>query len=443
MQTTAHTHQIAGCTVRWATPADTPGIEDFYGTVFAEASGAYNHQLVGYLRGLLGGTHPHGRAADVAIAVHPDGSVVAAAVLLRMPMTYGGIALQVGRPDLIGCREAFRGQGIVAALLTLIHARSAAHGDLAQFISGIPYYYRRYGYEYAVALGGSRIYPLDGIRVDTPQADDSLQFRPATPADIPALCALAAAHTTRGTAATPILAQSQLTEAYWAYLLSPAAAQETWFPWMVCDQSGAVVGSIGIGRFRYHEQLEFYYCFTHVSVDMRRFAVAVLRFLAENGGALAHAAPGVAPFGAVRANLGEGHAFHHVMRRLIQRDEAPYAWLVRVPSYPDLLQAVAPFLEERLARSAWAGHSGQIHVSWYRAGIQITLTNGRISVCDAPAGAPAQASYPPHVFLQQVFGLRSLAELRAAYMDVRVEPAAAEILDVLFPKQPSWLLPLD
>ena len=50
---------------------------------------------------------------------------------------------------------------------------------------------------------------------------------------------------------------------------------------------------------------------------------------------------------------------------------------------------------------------------------------------DPPAGCP------PLVFLQLLFGYRSLAELRAIFPDVYAEPEAALLIDILFPKQPS------
>jgi hypothetical protein len=57
-------------------------------------------------------------------------------------------------------------------------------------------------------------------------------------------------------------------------------------------------------------------------------------------------------------------------------------------------------------------------------------------------GAP-QAGYPPLVMLQQIFGRHSFQELRDHYPDVYASAEAQLLLEILFPKQSSWLLPLD
>jgi hypothetical protein len=41
------------------------------------------------------------------------------------------------------------------------------------------------------------------------------------------------------------------------------------------------------------------------------------------------------------------------------------------------------------------------------------------------------------IFLQLIFGYRSLAQLRATYPDVYAEPEAAVLLNILFPEMPS------
>ncbi|HYX49564.1 MAG TPA: GNAT family N-acetyltransferase, partial [Ktedonobacteraceae bacterium] len=53
----------------------------------------------------------------------------------------------------------------------------------------------------------------------------------------------------------------------------------------------------------------------------------------------------------------------------------------------------------------------------------------------------ADASCPALVFLQLLFGYRSLDELRYAFPEVRVENSnAALLLNTLFPKKYSWVI---
>ena len=54
-----------------------------------------------------------------------------------------------------------------------------------------------------------------------------------------------------------------------------------------------------------------------------------------------------------------------------------------------------------------------------------------------------QAGFPPLVFLQLLFGRRSLAELRHVFPDVWANQIARPLLEALFPARPSWVLPLE
>jgi hypothetical protein len=47
------------------------------------------------------------------------------------------------------------------------------------------------------------------------------------------------------------------------------------------------------------------------------------------------------------------------------------------------------------------------------------------------------------VFLQLLFGRRSLAELHHAFPDVYADQIGRSLLEALFPARPSWVLALD
>jgi hypothetical protein len=54
----------------------------------------------------------------------------------------------------------------------------------------------------------------------------------------------------------------------------------------------------------------------------------------------------------------------------------------------------------------------------------------------------ASAGFPPGVFLQLLFGRRTLAELRHILPDVWATPEAEVLLDILFPRRPSHVVPV-
>ena len=75
--------------------------------------------------------------------------------LISQTWTYDGIPFGVGRPELVGTQPEYRKRGLVRAQFEVIHAFSAERGEMVQAITGIPFYYRQFGYEMAMGLGGA------------------------------------------------------------------------------------------------------------------------------------------------------------------------------------------------------------------------------------------------------------------------------------------------
>jgi hypothetical protein len=96
------------------------------------------------------------------------GEVVSSLVLLPWTLRCGGIPLPVGEMGMVGTLESHRGQGLVRIQTEYFMQRLRAHGCLLSLIQGIPYFYRQFGYEYAMPLeGGLR---LSGRELPAPPA---------------------------------------------------------------------------------------------------------------------------------------------------------------------------------------------------------------------------------------------------------------------------------
>jgi hypothetical protein len=144
--------------LRWSTAADAEELGRLYSHVFREnADAPLNHYTVAWTDDLLSGRHPLIGPGDFALVEDTrQRTIVSATCLLSQTWEYEGIAFPVGRPEVVATAPDYRNRGLVRAIFELIHARSAAQGHMAQGITGIPYYYRQFGYEFALDLGGHR-----------------------------------------------------------------------------------------------------------------------------------------------------------------------------------------------------------------------------------------------------------------------------------------------
>jgi predicted acetyltransferase len=78
--------------------------------------------------------------------------VVSTATLLHETVRVGGVEVPAGQIELVATAADQEGRGLVRALVDEAHRRSAARGDLLQVMIGIPFFYRQFGYAYAIPI---------------------------------------------------------------------------------------------------------------------------------------------------------------------------------------------------------------------------------------------------------------------------------------------------
>jgi hypothetical protein len=142
----------------------------------------------------------------------------------------------------------------------------------------------------------------------------------------------------------------------------------------------------------------------------------------------------------VRLNLPFASPLMQVARQYTNRECGSYAWQVHVPDMAALLRALAPVLERRLAGSPLAGLTGEAPICLYRQTVVLRFAGGRLAeVADVGFRERGPIAFPPLQFIPLVFGHRTAQEQKLAYPDVFVAPAYRLLVDVLFPRVPSYL----
>src|SRR5262249_40064464 len=146
-----------------------------------------------WTRDLISGRHPTFRA-DSALVVEDTRamSIVWSRVLLSRSWTYGGVPISVGQPEIVGTRAEFRGRGLVRAMFDVAHAWSAERGHQLLAINGIPWFYRQFGYEMALELGGGPRLYTPGLAAAVQAERPPYRLRAASEADAPFLAATSA-----------------------------------------------------------------------------------------------------------------------------------------------------------------------------------------------------------------------------------------------------------
>ena len=97
----------------------------------------------------------------------------------------GEVALGAGAVEFVATREDAEGRGLVRRIMEEIHRTASRRGEVIQWIVGITYFYRRFGYEYAIPVDGVHLFAAGAA----PPMPAGWSVRPARLDEIEAIAA--------------------------------------------------------------------------------------------------------------------------------------------------------------------------------------------------------------------------------------------------------------
>lgn len=426
----------SGLIMRRSTPDDADALSEFNGMIHGENE-VDRLRLINWTRDMLTRPHPTFNADDfVIVEESATGRIVSSLNLIPQTWSYEGIEFGVGRPELVGTLPEYRNRGLVRVQFDEIHTWCVERNMPVQVITGIPYFYRQFGYDMALDLDGGRI----GYEANFPKLKDdeaeSYRLRRALESDIPFIMELYQAAALRN----PIFAVRD--EAMWKYeLVGRSEESITSRHWEIIERMSdhEAVG------FLMRPQLSENYAMMYEvkpGVSWLDVTPSVVRHLWGFAQELHTIDPkSRLEFGFF---LGGEHPVYQVMGDDLPMVRKPYAYFVRVPDLIGFMRLITPALEKRLASSIAAGHNGELKLSFYKRGIRLQFENGKLVTIEEWKPTPNEwgdAAFPDLTFLQLLFGYRSYAELRQSYADCWCHSNSNRaLLEVLFPKKASNVL---
>ena len=378
-----------------------------------------------WARWTLSGSHPTVRWGDYLLVEDTStGDVASSLVLIPQTWAYEGIPLRVGQVELVGTRPAWRHRGLIRAQLAAVDRMLRARECDLSAIAGIPYFYRQFGYEYALALdGGWRLTPAQIPPLPDGETEPVV-IRQADPeTDVPALAGLYE-EMARGLCVVALRGERS-----WRFQMrAPAQLLAT-------HVLAAPDGQVG-GYFRFEPMLGVRSLFIGEAAfapayRRRSVLLAVLRYAAGR----------LADYGCEKVGLPlwDGHPLAETAAYLGAERVPQYAWQIRIADEAAFLRRIAPALERRLASSALAGFAGVLDLNLMRRLLRLHFAAGRlVEVEDAGYQQEAwMARFPPGVVNMLLLGYRGREEICDWYADAMVRREAWQLVDILFPKTPS------
>jgi len=347
------------------------------------------------------------------------GEIVSTTCLVPWHCRYEEVDLDLAQLELVATHPDYRRRGLIRAQIRRFHHVLQQRSFHLSAIGGIPYYYRQFGYAYAVDLPAARVIPSRAIP-DARATDSGYRLRRAVPDDAPALVRLYE-HTVR-----PLQFHDTRSLELWSYLLQWAAYPVQ----MVEDQSGNVVGYVCVVQLPDDRGVEV----TESAIGSYAVGMAVLGLLkGKTSGdiVIGGQEQGVlSDIAAVRGYASRGG----------------YQWLLRITDVAAFLDRLRPVLERRLSDSPFAGLTTDLRLNLFREAFELRFRNGELrsvhtlGFTDTSHGSDGgDILIPPEAFVRLVLGYRSVEQLRDAWPDIVIKPDIYPLVAALFPRMNSSL----
>src|SRR5215467_10647261 len=273
-----------GLVLRWSNKSDSEAIAQLTSVVFRDSSNEPpNTPLARFMAEMMSDEYPLMGSGDYALVEdsrHGKSRLVACTCLWRQRWEYEGISFDIGRPEFVATDTDYRNRGLIREIFELIHARSEAEGHLVQGITGIPYFYRQFGYEYALDLDGNCTVDLAAI----PKAEEGMTepytLRDATMEDL----ALVRELHDRQRAVYSV--STLIEQDWWVYHLRTWRTSETGHGehlQIIMDTSGRVCGYVVVPNMRWRKNMMVWDLAVRPGVNLQAVMPSLLRTLHLQG----------------------------------------------------------------------------------------------------------------------------------------------------------------
>jgi len=347
------------------------------------------------------------------------GKTVATLNLIPLDWCIGDIPLKVAEMGNVATLPEYRNRGLIRRLVQEYHKEVAEQGFDLSVIEGIPYFYRQFGYEYALTHDEETTISLEKL----PEFESNLRIRPFNIKDIPKAMKLLAQSQSK------FCVHSVRDEQIWKMQQETGLAGEYGFDGYAVEEKGEMTA-----YFRITCRLEEKELILREATDADYLTtMTVLSFLKNTGKkhgieTLIARTSYCDPTARILATLGA------------ERQVPPYAWQIRVTGYVNLLQKMKPLLESRLAASEYRGLTEKLNLNFRRFRAQMAIENGSVTdIHQLHTDEQCIIGLNPPASTRLILGYKSREELETCFPDFYVRPKYKRLIDVLFPKMPSYI----
>ena len=365
----------------------------------------------------------HPRKEDVLFLYIKDSNsnkIISSISLMPLVWRFGTTIIPVCEMGFVGTLEKYRGKDLIVELNKLYERIMAEKGYIISVIRGIPYYYRKLGYEFAIPLDHRMFLSPTKIPLDNLEY---LKIRKADLDDIDFIV-------------------SKYHQYYGDFFISNIYDKDCYISKFfndhynefkastyIIETSGKSITYFTFGKT--YDNLGYDIKTSHIN---RECGIKILQYIKE--------IVSVDNPDQVDLAIREDTDLANLIGELGGTTYDTYGWQVKVPNLKIYLDKLKPILENRIHNSNFQGVIQDLKISNYKATIILSFNNGQISTIKMEKGYPKELScdlkLPGSILFKLILGDRSFKEIKYIMKDAKVKHESRELIDVLFPKEISY-----
>ncbi len=344
--------------------------------------------------------------------------VVAGLLLLPQIWTIDGIEVKVAEMGCVGTKPDHRRKKLQWILNERFDSYAKENGYDLCALAGIPYFYRQFGYQYAVELDFST--ETDPGKI--PDTESSLQRRKITELDIPIMDSILRDSQHR------YFVKSNRTSGVWKMQQDTGTYGGEPFEGLALTNETGLVG-----YYRYvvdSKNSTLYIRELGFNEDTSAEEVAnVLKNHAEENG-----------LGKIKTALSHVDPINEYLKELGAKQNKPYAWQIKPLDLFRLMEKMKPAFEKRIAESQFKSLTNELRFNFFKFAIKMEIVNGVIQNMEKYYEEDSRnLGFNPNAFIQMIMGYKGWRELADAYPDFWVRDGLDDLVDVMFPKGSGYI----
>jgi len=332
--------------------------------------------------------------------------------LIDTPMKYDGVDIKTCELGVVGTLEEYRGNKINDTLTKLFLEKAEELEYEMIIIEGIPYFYRRYGFNYSVPMS-SESFKINNLEF-TNKTDISI--RNANKEDLDYI--KNEFDKSNEKVEIYLNKEKEIIDNHMNDYEERFLAKD----YRIIEKNNKKIGYLALTKFKDILQL------CEISDDLTFDTYeSVISLLSEELGNYKNKDE-------IRLDIPETNKMIAFSRSKGSKRIGDYQWQIKIPNLYRFIKKIKPILEKRISNSIYKNESFKFKYHNYREMIEFDVENSKINLKKLKFEPAFDVNIPPQSEVKYLLGNNTYEELRNILPDTIIQKKYLGLMNTMFPK---------